>query len=86
MINQLLDESRKSLNDFPSMPHPVHNWSSLFRNRLLLEYQRLEIEAQRSGILGNIDLLNTAQLAAHMEITLSVFIDKGTTFFLSGGA
>ena len=51
MLNLLLQESGKSLTDFPPMPLPVGNWNVVVGNRLLLEHQRLQNVAQQSNVL-----------------------------------
>ena len=68
------------------MPYPVNNWSAVVGNRLLLEHHRLQYEAQQSDAFRNTEILNAAQQAAYTAIASSVFTDRGTTFFLSGGA
>ncbi|KAG5561267.1 hypothetical protein RHGRI_004335 [Rhododendron griersonianum] len=45
-----------------------------------------QIEAQEVGIQTNIERLNNGQRAAYDAITSSIFENKGTTFFLHGGA
>ena len=35
LLNQLLQESGKSLMDFPPMPQPVENWNTVVGNRLI---------------------------------------------------
>ena len=46
MLNQLLQESDKSLADFLPMPLSVSNWNVVVGNRLLLGHQRLQNIAQ----------------------------------------
>ena len=87
LIDQLLNESGKSLTDFPPMPHHVGNWNTVVGNKLLLEHLRLQHEAEHSHILSNdIRSLNDAQKAAYNAVISSVIENKGITFFLSGGA
>ncbi|KAG5531387.1 hypothetical protein RHGRI_026119 [Rhododendron griersonianum] len=68
------------------MPIPIGNWSVVFGNRLISEHRQLQIEAQEVGIQTNIERLNNGQRAAYDAITSSIFENKGTTFFLHGGA
>ena len=86
LLNQLLHESGKSLSDFSPMPQPIGNWNAIVGNRLLFEHQQLQNETQQIGAQINIEALNDSQLAAYTAITSSVCENKGTTFFLSGGA
>ncbi|XP_057465712.1 uncharacterized protein LOC130755327 [Actinidia eriantha] len=85
-LNQLLQESGKSLIDFPPMPQPIRNWSMIVGNRLIWEHRQLHIDAQQMNVQINVDRLNDKQREAYVAITSSVFQNKGTTFFLGGGA
>ncbi|KAF7140271.1 hypothetical protein RHSIM_Rhsim06G0045600 [Rhododendron simsii] len=86
LLDELLQESGKNLKDFPPMPLPIGNWSVVVGNRLILEHQQLISDAQRSNANINVESLNEEQRAAYTAITTSVFENKGTTFFLNGGA
>ena len=86
LMNQLLHESGKGLIDFPPMPQPIGNWNVIVGNRLLFEHQKLQNEAQQTISEIDIDCLNDAQRNAYAAITSSVFDNKGTIFFLNGGA
>ncbi|KAG5562228.1 hypothetical protein RHGRI_005084 [Rhododendron griersonianum] len=79
-------ESGKNIKVFPPMPLPIGNWSVVVGNRLILEHQQLISDAQRSDANINVESLNEEQRAAYTAITTSVFENKGTTFFLNGGA
>ncbi|CAL5370135.1 unnamed protein product [Camellia sinensis] len=86
LLNQMLEESGKSLIDFPPMPQPTANWSATVGNRLIFEHQQLHNEAQQTDVQITIDRLNNGQRTACNAITSSVFESKGTIFFLNGGA
>ncbi|KAF5933474.1 hypothetical protein HYC85_029645 [Camellia sinensis] len=86
LLNQMLQESGKSLIDFPPMPQPTANWSATVGNRLIFEHQQLHNEAQQTDVQITIDRLNNGQRTAYNAITSSVFESKGTIFFLNGGA
>ena len=86
LLNQLLQESGKSLTDFPPMPQPIRNWSMIVGNRLIWEQRQLHIDAQHIDVQINVDRLNDKQREAYVAITSSVFQNKGTIFFLGGGA
>ncbi|GMP41859.1 hypothetical protein CsSME_00011808 [Camellia sinensis var. sinensis] len=86
LLNQMLHESGKSLIDFPPMPQPTANWSAVVGNRLIVEHQQLQSEAEHADPQINIDCLNNGQRNAYNTITSSVFQNKGTVFFLNGGA
>ncbi|XP_028121647.1 uncharacterized protein LOC114318877 [Camellia sinensis] len=76
----------KKLIDFPPMPQPSTNWSAVVGNRLIFEHQQLHNEAQQADAEIIIDRLNNDQRTAYDAITSSVFENKGTIFFLNGGA
>ncbi|XP_057482346.1 uncharacterized protein LOC130769157 isoform X2 [Actinidia eriantha] len=86
LLNQLLQESGKCLTDFPPMPQPIRNWSMIVGNRLIWEQRQLQIDAQQIDVQINVDRLNDKQCEAYVAITSSVFQNKGTIFFLGGGA
>ncbi|KAG5517186.1 hypothetical protein RHGRI_037823 [Rhododendron griersonianum] len=86
LLNQMLEETGKSLHEFPPMPQPTENWSTVVGNRLILEHRQLQIQAQQVNTETNIGRLNIDQRNAYDAIICSVFGNKGTTFFLNGGA
>ncbi|KAG5550191.1 hypothetical protein RHGRI_015221 [Rhododendron griersonianum] len=86
LLDELLQESGKNLKDFPPMQLPIGNWSVVVGNRLILEHQQLISDAQHLDVNINVESLNEEQRAAYTAIITSVFENKGTTFFLNGGA
>ncbi|KAF7138016.1 hypothetical protein RHSIM_Rhsim07G0256200 [Rhododendron simsii] len=86
LLDQMLQESSKTLSDFPPMPQPTGNWSAVVGNRLVLEHQHLQIEAQQVDVQVDINRLNSAQRKAYDAITSSVLQNGGRIFFVSGGA
>ncbi|KAG5550493.1 hypothetical protein RHGRI_015459 [Rhododendron griersonianum] len=86
LLNQMLGETGKSLHDFPPMPQPIENWSTVAGNRLIIKHRQLQIQAQQADTETNIGRLNSEQRNAYDAILCSVFEKKGTTFFLNGGA
>ncbi|KAG5529311.1 hypothetical protein RHGRI_029871 [Rhododendron griersonianum] len=86
LLNQLLQESGKSLLDFPPMQQPNANSSEVTSNRFIIEHRQLQIQAQRIDSQPNIERLNNGQRTAYDAILTSVLDSKGTTFFMSGGA
>ncbi|KAI8531252.1 hypothetical protein RHMOL_Rhmol11G0122300 [Rhododendron molle] len=85
-LNQMLGETGKSLYDFPPMPQSIENWSTVVGNRLIIEHRLLQIQAQQVDTETNIGRLNSGQRSAYDAIICSVLENKGTTFFLNGGA
>lgn len=86
LLNQLLQETGKSLTDFPPMPLPTRNWSEFTGNKLMWEHRQLNIKAQEHDVDTRVGSLNDAQRVAYSSILSSVLEDRGTTFFLNGGA
>ncbi|KAI8531248.1 hypothetical protein RHMOL_Rhmol11G0122200 [Rhododendron molle] len=82
----MLGETGKSLYDFPPMPQSIENWSTVVGNRLIIEHRLLQIQAQQVDTETNIGRLNSGQRSAYDAIICSVLENKGTTFFLNGGA
>lgn len=86
LLNELLQESGKSLLDFPPMPQSTGNWSEISGNRLILEHRQLQNDVQEGDVQADIERLNSGQRTAYNAIASSVFQSKGTVFFLNGGA
>ncbi|XP_028102947.1 ATP-dependent DNA helicase RRM3-like [Camellia sinensis] len=86
LLNRMLHESGKCLINFPPMPQSTANWSTVVGNRLIFKHQQLQNEAQQADPQITIDCLNNVQRNAYNTITSSIFQNKGTIFFLNGGA
>ena len=86
LLNDLLQETGKSLSDYPPMPLPVKNWSTTGDNRLIWEHRQLQRDTDTAIVHSNVERLNPGQRRAFDAITTSVLEAKGTTFFLNGGA
>ena len=61
ILNQMLQESGKSLIDFLPMPQPSINWSVAVGNMFIFEHQQLQNEAQQTDAKIIIDRLNNDQ-------------------------
>ncbi|GAB2285927.1 hypothetical protein Dimus_039733 [Dionaea muscipula] len=86
LLDQVLQESGKTLLDFPSMPQPIRQWNPVIPNRLIFEHEQLLRDAQQVDAQSDIDRLNLEQRVAYNTIIQSVLGNMGTVFFLSGGA
>lgn len=86
ILNKLLQESGKSLHDFPPMPLPTKNWEIVVQNRLIMEHKQLQYEGQDAKAEKNILTFNDDQRKAYELIFSSVQNRDGKTFFLNGGA
>ncbi|KAF7152638.1 hypothetical protein RHSIM_Rhsim01G0099700 [Rhododendron simsii] len=84
--DQMLQESGRTLSDFPPMPQLTGNWSAVVGNKLVLEHQHLQIESQQVDVQMDINRLNSAQCKAYDVITSSILQNRGKIFFVSGGA
>jgi PIF1-like helicase/Helitron helicase-like domain at N-terminus len=84
LIDCLLRNSNKSLQDWPAMPLPQHNWAVLAGNRLIAEQHDYDND-QETGLANQlIPTLNNGQLAAFNAIVNAVETKSGQTFFLHG--
>jgi hypothetical protein len=84
LISNLLQESGRSLRDFPHMPLPVFPWLQVEVNPLIaeqLDYDRVE-QAQEHD--ERLQQLNDGQRAAYDCIIESVENETGDLFFLEG--
>ena len=86
ILNQLLQESGKSLKDHPPMPLSNGSWSTIVGNRLILEHMQLQTDAIQANVDTNVDKLNSGQRTAYDAILSSALCKEGTIFFLNGGA
>ncbi|GAB2289108.1 hypothetical protein Dimus_038038 [Dionaea muscipula] len=86
LLNHILQESGKSLFDFPLMSQPIGQWSPMVLNRLIFEQQQLFSDARQRDAQLDVDKLNHEQRAAYNVVISSVLERTGTIFFLSGGA
>ncbi|EAU86521.2 transcriptional factor B3 [Coprinopsis cinerea okayama7 len=84
MINNLLSESGRSLEDWPSMPQPIMDWDDLQENPLIAEQRNYDPEAEQQSLITRLALLNNEQRAAYDEIVHSVEGNEGRLFFLHG--
>ena len=84
LIDQLLSQYGKRLQDWGSMPQVVGDWAVLTGNPLILE--QLEYDAEEQGLLAAecIATLNPDQRSAFDKISSAVANKTGETFFLHG--
>jgi hypothetical protein len=84
LIDQLLDQSGRSLRDFPPMPLPQMNWGQIVGNRLLAEQKDYDPEEQQRLADEYIAKLNADQQKAFDTIMEAIQNKSGDCFFLSG--
>ena len=86
LLNQILQQSGKSLKDFPPMPLSTGTWNTVVGNRLIWEHMELQADAIQANVDLNVQRLNTDQRIAYDAILASALGNVGTPFFLNGGA
>ena len=80
LLNQLLQESGKSLKDYPPMPLPTKSWSIIVGNRLILEHMQLQTDAIQANVDTNVDKLNAVSELLMMQLFRLLFVTKGQFF------
>ena len=84
LINRPLCNGNKSLQDWPAMPLPQHNWTEVVGNRLIAEQHAYDNDEQTGLANQRIPTLNNGQRAAFDAIVNAVKTQSGQTFFLHG--
>ncbi|KAF8056977.1 PIF1-like helicase-domain-containing protein, partial [Lyophyllum atratum] len=84
LLEKNLEEHGKSLQNFPPMPLPRHNWDVVAVNPLIAEQLDYDRNAERERALERFEKFNDDQLAAYNEIMNSIQHDLGGVFFLNG--
>ncbi len=84
LIDNILGDSGHSLSDFPSMPHPIYDWSDTINNHLIS--QQLNYDHQSETIMAHqfMKSMNSGQQHAFDKICQSVFCKEGKLFFIYG--
>lgn len=86
LLNQILQDSGKSLADFPGMPKPEYDWMSITTNRLITEQLDFNPEEERKLADSHIVSFNQEQCSAFNEIWGSISDEHGDPFFVNGPA
>ena len=86
LIDQLLGQSGKRLQDWDSMPQVVGNWRDILHdpNPLITEQRQYNQQEQAVLAAEYIDKLNPDQRSAFQRIGLAITNKTGETFFLHG--
>ena len=84
LIDVLLCNKNRSLQDWPAMPLPQHNWQAVVGNRLIAEQLSYDNDEQTGFTNQRIPTLNNGQHAAFDAIVNAVETKSGQTFFLHG--
>lgn len=84
LLNKLLEESGKSLSDWPTMPQPQHDWSNHYFNPLIAEHLDYDPVNERTRHEERVQTLNEEQHAAYRTVIASVNSNNAKLFFLNG--
>ena len=84
LIDNLLSDSGKSLQDWNSMPQVVRDWGQHLGNRLIQEQRHYDEHDQRTNAEQHIASFNPDQQAAFDNIMFAVVNQTGKPFFLHG--
>ncbi|GLB44068.1 putative helitron helicase-like domain at N-terminus [Lyophyllum shimeji] len=84
LIDQLLQSSRRSLKDWPSMPQVTQNWNERIANHLIAEQHNYDREEQAQLAAENEARLNPEQRATFDQFRQAIADKTGQIFFLHG--
>lgn len=84
LLDKLLQESGRSLKDFPSMPSVQLEWESRMFNSLIADQLNYDRVAERAVLDDQLDKLNPDQRSAYDRILSSVESAEAKLFFLNG--
>ena len=84
LMNDILHDSGHTLSNFPSMPHPLLNWSDALNNHLVSQQLNYDPEIESNTAHQLTSSLNDDQHHAFQEIWQSISQKKGKIFFIDG--
>ena len=84
LIDKLLSQTGKRLQDWDCMPHIEGNWEQVFGNHLIMEQREYHTEGLAQLAAEHIATFNQDQSAAFERITSAVSDKSGQIFFLHG--
>ena len=86
LIDVMLRDGGKSLQDFPPMPLPQNNWREIAGNRLIADQRSYDPVLEQQQAVDDIAKMNRGQKNAFDAVVQSVNNKEGHTFFLNGPA
>ena len=86
LLEKVLNQSNKSLSDFPPMPVPRNEWAGRAINPLIAEQLNYSCPQERVSAEQCISRLNLEQCEAYSHVLGSVEGGAGRLFFLNGPA
>ena len=84
LLDKLLQDSGRSLHDWPSMPQVQQDWTGRRNNPLIAEQLSYDRVAEHHELQCQLPKLNQDQRAAYDQIVASVNSNMGQCFFMSG--
>ena len=84
LIDVLLCNGNRSLQDWPAMPLPQHNWQAVVGNRLIAEQLSYDNDEQTGLANQRFPTFNNGQCAASDATVNAVELKSGQTFSLHG--
>ena len=84
LLNKILQQSGKQLDDFPPMPVAQYNWDSHIKNHYINEQLNYDCTEEHNKFLDQVVLLNQEQRDAYEQIMASIENQQGHLFFLNG--
>ena len=84
LLDQILQDSGRSLAEWPSMPRSCENWNALTLNPLIAEQLNYDQEQLRNELAARLQQVNVDQRVAYDQVSASVDNSEGRLFFLNG--
>ena len=84
LLNQIPQDSGRSLAEWPSMPQFSEDWAVLVLNPLIAEQLNYELAALLADLDVRLQQMNPDQRSAYDQIIASVETSQGKLFFLNG--
>ncbi|KAI0039744.1 hypothetical protein FA95DRAFT_1503786 [Auriscalpium vulgare] len=84
LLDNILHDSGRSLEEFPPMPLPQDDWNVLAENPFIAEQLNYDRDRERVQWAERFDQLNDDQRHAYNQVMVSVEQNEGQVFFLNG--
>lgn len=84
LLDKVLQQSGRQLEDFPPMPLPEHDWNVHIDNHYINEQLDYNRDDERERAEQRVPLLNAEQRHAYYQILDSIENERGRMFFLNG--
>jgi len=84
LLNQILQDSGRLLEEWPSMPQSQEDWASLTVNPLIAEQLNYDHAALQADLEARLQQVNAEQRTAYNCIVESVTDNLGKLFFVNG--